>query len=446
MTVVLVTGPADAGVTSVAARLRERMPDVVVADRELTAGDVASVVVFVVSAVAPVIESDCALAALACAHTDAVIAVVNKTDDHRGWRTVLATDRARLAEHAPRFTRTPWVGAAAAPRLGGPDVDELVDAVRGQLADLALPVRNTLRALDTRVLRVTRMLAVDHTGTVAALRSRRAQLVREQRAAATDTAVTVRREIRSANVALAHRVRTGTALMRTELLEALAGTGRRGLPDFEHRVRSRCAELTAAVDAEISVALAAVATTVGLAEPPAAPPSPTPVVAASTPQRLEAALMTVLGVGFGLGVAVVVTRLVAALAGLPSAVSGAAGAGAGLAVTVWVVGVRGLLRDRAVLDRWVGDVTVVLRAALEERVATRVVAAEALLTSARAAAAEADRARWAERIAGVDSAVREVSRIAACADGARAAVLPSLRGLRETIGTALTGPPVVTDR
>jgi len=38
-----------------------------------------------------------------------------------------------------------------------------------------------------------------------------------------------------------------------------------------------------------------------------------------------------------------------------------AGGLVGLLLTVWVVGIRALLRDRAVLDRWVADVTAALR-------------------------------------------------------------------------------------
>ena len=79
--VVHVTGPPRAGVSSVAACLRDRMPGVTVVD---TADPAATrnapgpdIVVFVVSAVAPVTESDCALAVSACRSTDAVIAALD---------------------------------------------------------------------------------------------------------------------------------------------------------------------------------------------------------------------------------------------------------------------------------------------------------------------------------------------------------------------------------
>ena len=94
---VLVTGPWLAGVTSLVAALRERMPeqDFVEAD-ELGPADAPVAVVFVVSAVAPLTESDCALVERAARHTDLVIGVVTKIDAHRDWRDVLAADRALL--------------------------------------------------------------------------------------------------------------------------------------------------------------------------------------------------------------------------------------------------------------------------------------------------------------------------------------------------------------
>ena len=64
----------------------------------------------------------------------------------------------------------------------------------------------------------------------------------------------------------------------------------------------------------------------------------------------------------------------------------------GLLLTVWVVGMRGLLNDRAVLDRWVSEVTSALQSAVEERVATRVLAAEAALTADMARRDEAESA------------------------------------------------------
>jgi len=118
---VLVAGPELAGATGLAAALRERLPGCTVVEErveEAIAGTVPAAVVFAVSAVAPLTESDCRLVDAAAADTDLVVGVVTKIDTHRGWREVLAADRELLARHDDRYRSVPWVGAAAAPDLG----------------------------------------------------------------------------------------------------------------------------------------------------------------------------------------------------------------------------------------------------------------------------------------------------------------------------------------
>src|SRR5687768_9057537 len=72
--VVLVTGPWLAGTSSLTAALRDRMPDhtFVEAD-ELGPAEAPAAVVFVVSAIVPITESDCALIDLAANHTDLIV-------------------------------------------------------------------------------------------------------------------------------------------------------------------------------------------------------------------------------------------------------------------------------------------------------------------------------------------------------------------------------------
>ena len=79
----------------------------------------------------------------------------------------------------------------------------------------------------------------------------------------------------------------------------------------------------------------------------------------------------------------------------------------GWRLTLWVVGVRGLLHDRAVLDRWVVEVTAGLRTAMEEWVATRVLAAEASLGRAAAERDAVDGADMDEALARIDREIRE---------------------------------------
>jgi hypothetical protein len=45
-------------------------------------------------------------------------------------------------------------------------------------------------------------------------------------------------------------------------------------------------------------------------------------------------------------------------------------------LTIWVVGIRGVLHDRALMDRWVGEVAGTLRSCAEEMIAHRLLEAE----------------------------------------------------------------------
>jgi transposase len=72
-----------------------------------------------------------------------------------------------------------------------------------------------------------------------------------------------------------------------------------------------------------------------------------------------------------------------------------------------VVGVRGLLHDRAVLDRWVIKITTGLRTAMEEWVAVSVLAAEASLGRSAAERDAVEAADMDEALARIDRDIRE---------------------------------------
>lgn len=93
--------------------------------------------------------------------------------------------------------------------------------------------------------------------------------------------------------------------------------------------------------------------------------------------------MAVLGVGFGLGIALASSRLLAGVAPGLSVAGLTAGAAVGLAMMAWVVRARGLLHDRALLDRWVTEVGAALRWHGEAVVAERLLAAESAWAKAR---------------------------------------------------------------
>jgi hypothetical protein len=447
--VVLVTGPWLAGATGLITALRDRLPDVeFVESEEIRSADAPAAVVFVVSAVAPITESDCALVDLAAQHTDLVIGAVSKTDVHREWRDVLAEDRSRLAAHAERYRDVPWVGVAAAPDLGEPNVDEIVELLRSPLDDADVKRRNRLRAWESRLQTVIWRHDKDGAGgdrqaRVTALRKRRDEVLRNRRVSKSERTIALRSQIQQARVQLAYFARNRCTSVRSELQEDASAMTRRGLPEFEAYVGTRVSEVVSEVEAGITRHLSDVATELELTAPEP-PPPPTPPAVSPPPlksRRLETRLMMVLGAGFGLGVALGISRLFAGLAPGLTIAGLVAGGVVGLLLTVWVVGMRGVLSDRSVLDRWITELTGTLQSAVEERVATRVLAAEATLTADVARRDEADADAAAGQVNEIDAELREHAIATARAAALRDRRLPPLQKAVEMVRAQLAGGP-----
>jgi hypothetical protein len=447
--VVLVTGPWLAGSTGLIAALRDRLPDhEFVEAEEIAAAEAPAAVVFVVSAVTPIAESDCALIDLAAQHTDLVIGAVSKIDVHRDWRDVLAENRSRLAAHAPRYRDVAWVGVSASPDLGEPNIDELVDLLRTRLDDADMKRRNRLRTWESRLQTVISRHDKDGAGDdrrarVGSLRERRDGVLRERRMSKSERTVALRSQIQQARVQLAYFARNRCTSVRAELQEDASSMTRRRMPEFESYVRTRVDEVVGEVEAGATKHLADMATELGLT-PPEVPPTPAPPVLASPPlksRRLETRLMMVLGAGFGLGIALGVSRLFAGLAPGLTIAGIAVGGVIGLVLTVWVVGMRGLLSDRAMLDRWVGVVIGLLQAVVEERVATRVLTAEAELTADVARRDEADAETAAAQVGEIDAELREHAVATARAAALRDRRLPPLQRALDTVRAELAGEP-----
>lgn len=454
--VVLVIGPWLSGATGVAAALRERIPErIFVEAGELAPGEAPVAVVFVVSAVAVMTESDCALIDSAVADTDLVIGAVSKIDVQRKWRDVLAADRDMLATHAGRYHDMPWVGVAAAPDLGDPRVEELVTVVRRGLADPGLVRRNRLRAWESRLASASRRYdqEVDGAGRrarVATLRERRSTAVRQQRLTKSERIIALRSQIQQARVQLSYFARNRCSSVRAELQEDAAGMTRRKLPEFEGYLRSRVDDVVAEVNEGVARHLADVAYELGLPaaglvnrSSPPPPPEPARPELPGPPlksRRLETRLTLLLGAGFGLGVALTLSRLFAGLAPGLTVVGTVACVLVGLAVTVWVVGTRGLLHDRAVLDRWVSEVAVSLRSVVDQLVASRVLAAESMLTADLSDRDEAEAAVVAEQVGAIDTELREHAVVAARAAAMRDREMPTLQLAMEAVRRELGQP------
>jgi hypothetical protein len=452
--VVLVSGPWLAGTTAVITALRDRLPQhTFVEPTELRPGAVPVAVVFVVSATAPLTESDCALLDTAAADTDAVIGVVTKIDVHRTWRDVLDADRRIAAAHAPRYAGMPWVGAAVAPDLGAPVVDDLVAVVEDALADDALERRNRLRACETRLSNLVgrherEVSGVGREARLAALREQRSAVVRQARLDKTERAIAVRSRTQQARLQLSSFARSRCTEVRTELQEDAASTTRRQLRALPDHVRRRFAEVTAEVDEAVACRLSEVSAELGL---PIECPAPSTLAAAlpAPPlrsRRAETRLMTLLGAGFGLGVALTLSRLLAELAPQWTVAGVTACAAVGVVLTLWVVGTRGLLHDRAVLDRWVAEVVSGLRAGLEERVAFRMLVAESGLSVAAAERDSEDSARADQTVAAIDREIHQHATARARAAAERDLRMPALaRGLAAVRAELAAAPDMDTE-
>jgi len=444
---VLVTGPWLAGVSAVAAALSEQLPEYTVLEPEdLGASEAPTAVVFVVSAAAVLTESDCALVDAAAAHTDVVIAALSKIDLHRQWRETMAADRDILSAHASRYRRVQWVGVAAAPERGEPRADDLVTAVRHELANPDIARCNRLRAWESRLRAVVDNYERDAEGAgrrarAAVLREQRSTALRQRRLAKSERTIGLRSQLQQARVQLSYFARNRCGSVRNELQEDVTALTRRTLPGFERYARRRIDDVVTEVDEGCSKHLADVAQVSRLAVCVRSATSPLPRVEGPGPslqsRRLETRLMMLLGAGFGLGVALTLTRLLADLTPGLTAAGAIACVAIGLALAVWVVGTRGLLHDRAVLDRWVGEATSSLRAAAEQLVATRVLTAESALISALGQLDEVDAARVADEISELDRELREHAVADARAAASRDRGLPALQAALDRVQAEL---------
>ncbi|HEU4361353.1 MAG TPA: hypothetical protein VFR27_07555 [Mycobacterium sp.] len=445
---VLVTGPRLAGVSAVAQALRDRLPDRAVVE-SLADGAAPAAVVFVVSAAAALTESDCALLDTAAARTDAVIGVVSKIDIHRHWPQMLRIATGTLIAYAPRYRDVSWVAVAAAPALGQPRIDALVAEVGKPLLDATVQRRNRLREWEFQLQATVRGCqrdtgAASRRARISALQQQRDTALRQQRLTKAERTVALRSRVAQARVRLVHIARNHCSALRAELHDGAAALARHRLAGFEAHARSRVAEVTAEVDRFAAAYLAEVAHELGMAlDPPPAGtelPQVGPVRPAVRPRRLETQLMLLLGGGFGLGMALTASRLFGGLTAGLTAAGAATCAAVGLAATVWVVRARGLLHDRALLDRWVMEVTAALRCTVEELVALRALSAETALTAALAERNEADGTRLARRIAVLDGERRTHVAAAARAGALRDRQMPVLQRALAAVRAELETP------
>lgn len=396
---VAVVGPALSGVTAVLTALNAELPDISFVGSEAGANKL-SAVVFVVSASAHLVGSDCEILDRAARGVDSVVAVVSKIDTHRNWREVLAANQSALAAHSGRYDAVRWLGVAAAPALCVPVVQPLVDVLREVLADPTLSKRNQLRRAEAElVVRIAQLSDdVDRPSREAEiLRRRRAEIVRARRQASVDQASTARRRVHELRMHLGAYVRRRCIAVRAELSQKASTVTRRQVRSFPDDVARDVRRTIDEIGAEVRRQLGSDACVPGESVEVAPPP---------LPRRLEGRLAALLGAGFGLGVAVSVGRFLVQLIPGWHAAALATGVCLGIGLTTWVIGTRNLLQQRLMFERWIGEVVAALRAQVEDQLAAGVLAAEYAMTDAAARLHTAETQRFDDVVVAMDRDIR----------------------------------------
>ena len=117
----------------------------------------------------------------------------------------------------------------------------------------------------------------------------------------------------------------------------------------------------------------------------------------------------------------------------------------GLGFAFSVTNIRGLLRDRALLDRWVGDLTSSLQSVVEELAATRVLVADSILSTGLTARDEEENAQVGDRVSVIDGELREHAIATARAAAVSEREMPTVRAALDAVRAELgePGPPML---
>lgn len=177
-----------------------------------------------------------------------------------------------------------------------------------------------------------------------------------------------RTRLRQARMALAGQIRIRCAALRAELRDDSNALRRGQTAAFTRRAASRAAALARELQDGMDFDL-------GGLRPAVAPAGVDVDIPVLRTAALENRLSWLIGVGFGTGTTLTAARLLSEVVPPGGPVMGGAVA-VGVTIGATVVRARGLLCERAAADRWVVELTAALRAALEEHLAARALAAD----------------------------------------------------------------------
>lgn len=388
----------------------------------LAAAREATALLFVLDASAPLTRPELDFLVAVSGSVDLVLFAVTKTDAYRGWRQVVADDRALLRQHLPRFASAEILPVS--PRL----FEQAVAVGPGELAgtlrtesgiiplQLALQTRVAAKAAvlhEANALRATRtQLAALHgrvlaeraavdpePGRAEQLRAARERLSQSRRQDGRAWQLQLRAEMSRARIDSMHDVqrelREQLQFWRTWIDRADAG----GLQRLPGEVDAVVHALSLRTTERVVVRLRQVADRVlrelfspaelddlyaGLARASAAAG---PVLAPEgRGGNVDDKLLMVTGasMGFAAGRSIAFLPALLGMGAVPVVgwVLAPISLGVGAVVAGWMVRSRRLMADRQHHKQWVTDALAEVRAALESEVAARFVDAEQALTLA----------------------------------------------------------------
>jgi hypothetical protein len=415
--------------------------------RQAAAG--ATALLFVVDASSPFTSGELAFLRDVGDQVETVVFALAKTDAFRGWRQVVDTDRALLAEHAPRFaaarfhqcsarlfelaTTAPNEQAAAALRQHS-GIAELQTALQELVVgrSLMLAEANALRALDTALagleVEVRARCRTLSAGAEEAeeLRTRRDELAAARRSSTRGWQLRLRGEIQRARVESGHEVSRQIRDVQSWFRHAIDAADRGHLADLPGQVDAALQLVSYRLSGELAqrldrVAVTALADLFTQAELDLARAqfsrTGRPAVAQRTPDRraptADDRLLVFMGITGGFGAARVAALPlaglgVAVLNPLVLPVTIVIGLGAGW----WLARTRKHTADKQHMKQWLTEAIAEARATMDQLVAEQLIDVEQQLSLALDDA-------LGRRIEGIEAQLRDVDAAMRLADGER---------------------------
>jgi predicted GTPase len=385
----------------------------------LEAAASATALLFVVDSSAPFTKGELAFLHDVGERVETVVFALTKTDQFRGWRELLAADKALLSEHAPRFADAVFHPVSSrmfemAGRAPNPDAAAMlrersgIAALQTALQELVvgrasmLAEANTLRALATVLAEFDVRLAGEQralsTGEEEAevLRARREELNAQRRSSTRGWQLTLRGEVQRARVECAHEVSRQMRDVQTWFRQAIDVADREALASLPQQVDAALQVVSSRLSGLLAARLAQVADA-SLAE--LFSPDELAVIRSQfargghqpvllrppdkRPPTAEDKLLVFMGVSGGLGAGRLAALPlagfgVAALNPLVLPVTIVLGLGAGW----WMARTRKHSADKQHLKQWLSDAIADARSTVDQIVAEQLIAAEQHLSLA----------------------------------------------------------------